>query len=129
MIKSITIVLGIIAIFAATTFASTGRGGVQKITLASNIELKQIGKNAIQITGSLICKETEYFELERSIDNKQFHTVSVIFAVTEKDNFKADVVLKDKLKVPTKTIYYRLKKVSADQQVTYYEVSSINLTN
>jgi hypothetical protein len=125
MVKRITIIC-IIGFFAIQNAFATN--GIEKFKLQSTIELKQIGNGIVQITGSLICDATEYFELERSTDNKNFTTASVIFAVTDKDSFTSAVVLKDKVKENTKTVYYRLKKVSGGNKVIYYAACSIQLT-
>jgi hypothetical protein len=84
--------------------------GLEKSYLYSQIELKQIQKDVVQITGNLVSENGSYFLLEKSVNNTDFKTVSIIFAVTGEDHFYTPVVLKDKT-ITAKKVFYKVKEV------------------
>jgi hypothetical protein len=96
--------------------ATTGLG---KSYLYSKIELKQIQKDVVQITGNLVSENGSYFLLEKSVDNNNFKTVTIIFAVTGEDHFYTPVLLKDKTK-SSKKVYYQVKEVHDEKETLIY---------
>jgi hypothetical protein len=85
--------------------------------------------NKVLINCNLQASNTsEYFEIERSVDNKTFTTVGVLFATTaEEQPMRNGLALKDKpAQKTTGTVYYRIKTVSGNQ-VSYSQVKTVTL--
>jgi hypothetical protein len=62
----------------------------------------------------MVAKGAEYYEIERSFNNKDFTTVCVVFPATAGEIMRNGIAMKDKVTDTAKTIYYRLKKVNGD---------------
>ncbi len=111
----------IVLLNVTNSFAHTG---LIKFATKAPMEIRQINKNTVEITNNLISVNGEYYELEKSTDNKNFKTVTIIFPFDNTDNINTPVVLKDK--VTTATTYYRLKCIN-NNSITYTQLKGITL--
>jgi type II secretory pathway component PulC len=127
LVNTIIFAAAALIITSAPLNASAGTGNGEKNEVrADAFELKQIDKDKVMISCDLVAEGTEYYEIERSENNKDFATVCVVFPAGKEDAIKNAMAMKDKIKTAAKTFYYRLKKITGDV-VSYSTVKSIQL--
>jgi hypothetical protein len=120
--------LNTIAFIAVTILSTSAFAGNGNETLGREdnlFSLKQADKNKVVISCNLTASNTEYYEIERSADNKSFKTVCVVFPAATGETMRNSIDMKDKVSEQT-VVYYRLKKVSGND-ISYTEAKTITL--
>jgi predicted carbohydrate-binding protein with CBM5 and CBM33 domain len=124
-----TIIASLVALFiisAPNSASANTVNGETPVTRADGFQLKQIDKDKVMISCDLVAEGTEYYEVERSENNKDFRTVCVMFPATKEEAMKNALALKDKINNGGKTFYYRLKKVNGEN-ISYSNTQTIEL--
>jgi hypothetical protein len=124
-VKTLTALFFLMTVSAA---AFAGDNDKVKSARTEDFTITQFDKNKVLIACDVKAQHTnEYYEIERSADNKTFTTVGVLFPATEEEMpMRNGLALKDKVADNHTTYYYRLKKVSGEN-VTYSYVKTIAL--
>jgi hypothetical protein len=110
----------ILAILLGATIQVNAAVGTDP-TPTNSIELKALANHTIQVTASISTTNSEYYQLEKSYDNKTFSTVCILMPFDETDIIKP-IVIKDKIKEENTKIYYRIIKVEQNK----YTCTAIN---
>ena len=74
-------------------------------------------------------KNVSHFEIERSLDGRNYSTVGVVFAYGNTDDIKKYNFNTNVANLQATTIYYRLKSVDIDEYTEYSEVRLIRIQN
>jgi predicted small secreted protein len=118
--------LNTIAFIAVTIISTSSFAGNRTLGREDNLfTLKQADKNKVVISCNLTASNTEYYEIERSADNKSFKTVCMVFPANANEAMRNSIDMKDKVSGQA-VVYYRLKKVSGND-ITYTEAKTITL--
>lgn len=98
------------------------------VTLAADPSLEKFegscAKNKTNLHWSISSNEQmNLFEVERSIDGKEFKTAAIVFS--SEDNGDMKYAFKETIKSVSK-IYYRIKMVEKDKKATYSSILVLN---
>jgi hypothetical protein len=115
----------LLALLVVLSFSANATVGIGPKMLKRSIELTKLDNGSILIHTNLFSFNKESFEIERSYDNRNFHTVAMVFAYEADDCFKP-LQLKDKIAKNSKKVYYRVKKVE-NETASYILTKSIDV--
>jgi trimeric autotransporter adhesin len=102
-------------------------GGVLPIALA-DFTAKEMGDNIGLYWTTAQEINTNYFEIEHSIDGVTFKTIQTVSSKYHNSNVKTDYSIVDN--APSNDMnYYRIKEISYDGKVSYSIIFSINKSN
>jgi len=85
--------------------------------------------NIVQLSWRATGAETDYFNIQRSIDGRNFYSIGKVSGKNNNRFQTYSYTDADAAALDSKTIYYRLQEVDRDGSVTYGIVRSINLAN
>jgi hypothetical protein len=115
----------VVIVFTALAFAGNAQSAKQKKVNITDFQVVK-NRNSIDINWSTDkTVSTNYFEVEKSKDGKNFKTVAYVFGA---DPTKTDCDCYgcfDKISNNAKEFYYRLKHVDANGSVEFSEVKMI----
>jgi hypothetical protein len=113
----------LITVLSLLTISATAN--IEPTPATSTLQVTIVSKNKVQIQANITNNAEQYFELEKSYDNKTFTTICVLMPFESNDATKL-ITIKDNVTKKNKKIYYRLKKVQ-DNNLTYTAQQSIKL--
>ena len=118
---------GFLVLFLCFAFASNAQKAIQqKINITSFQVIKDQNKVAIKWATDSTSK-TNYFEVEKSNDGKNFKTVAYVLGADPAQKDCECFGCFDKITGKAKTSYYRLKHVNLNGNVQFSEVKMLAL--
>ncbi len=107
----------IIILLTVVSYTTKANEGVKPTFTINGMELKLKNSNTIEINLNLASKTNETLELQKSYNNVDFNTVSIIFA-EENDQLLKPIKINDKVKTEkNNTVYYRVVKINKESAV------------
>lgn len=110
-----------VMLFVIFSFGSKAQNIQQSKINITNFHVEK-NKNKVNINWSTSNSQTNYFEVEKSRDGKNFKTVAYVLGA---DPTKADCDCYgcfDKINSKSKELYYRLKHINTNGSVEFSEV-------
>ena len=121
----------LIAVFClnATTMLAGNTANTTPTVPASKIEVSMSEKWVNFKWMTSIQANFNYYEVERSIDNKNFKTVGMVMDGFEAAQSQKSFQFRDQKSAlqGNQTVYYRMKQVNMDGTVEYSEVITVKL--
>lgn len=121
----------LIAVFClnATTMFAGNTANTTPTVPASKIEVSMSEKWVSFKWMTSIQANFNYYEVERSIDNKNFKTVGMVMDGFETAQSQKSFQFRDQKSAlqGNQTVYYRMKQVNMDGTVEYSEVITVKL--
>lgn len=113
--------MAVVLFLVAFSLGSKAQDVQQSKVTISNFHVEK-KNNKVDINWSTSNSGTNYFELEKSIDGKNFKTVALVLGA---DPTKIDCNCYgcfDKIKSSSKELYYRLKHINTNGSIEFSEV-------